>query len=308
MRCDCHRLRLIKHAYMQVICQFLNQLGCVLPSEPTRASITAAVLIARHGDCSACELSQPVIDMTYQWVRARMKSLYKKAEPKEFIQVLPPNAGALLRLHPDVANAIYSKQQPPISCPLNQAAMAHVRSRVSMRGFRRQRSLAGKLMHPPCMHAVTTANLRNIYASKYACMQVRVYARHSAVYTAMSFRNLYTAAQHARTQTSSSRRHSRCQSGGHHRNSSRCPNSRCRCSRRNSSRLCPMACVCSTRKPKRQRPLFWPSQTIQQMLSPTLMVVMQAAPQKSPLQKSPLLYSSPLETAQKIWLDQSPLR
>ena len=60
--------------------------------------------------------------------------------------------GELLRQYRDVATALYSRDKPPVMCPLNQAAMATVRSRVSMRGIQRKRSLAGRLMHPPCMH------------------------------------------------------------------------------------------------------------------------------------------------------------
>jgi len=168
---------------MQVICQFLNKLGCVLPSEQTSASIAAAVCVARFGPHGACALPQLTIDATYEYIKTRIKQLYKNKEPVQFIQILPPTSGELLFKYRDVALALYSRTTPPVGCPLNQSAMSMVRSRVSMRGINRmRRSLTGKLMHPHACMCGTTANLRNIYASKYACMQVRVRAAFRGVY------------------------------------------------------------------------------------------------------------------------------
>ena len=172
MRCVCHRLRLIKHAYMQVICQFLNKLGCVLPSEPTSASIAAAVCVARFGPRNSCELPQYAIDGIYEFIKSRIKQLYKKEEPGQFIQVLPSTPGELLSKYRDAARALYSRDTPPVRCPLNQSAMAMVRSRVSMRGINRmRRSLTGKLMHPPCMHVRYDRQ-----SAQYIREQVRMHA------------------------------------------------------------------------------------------------------------------------------------
>ena len=111
-------------ACIQVICQQLNALGCVLASEPTCASIAAACCVAIHGP-RACGLPDATIQGFYEGVKTRLKQLYK-AEPMVFMVRLPATPAALVKEHRDFALSLYSREDPPVSCPLNAQAMQFV--------------------------------------------------------------------------------------------------------------------------------------------------------------------------------------
>ena len=125
----------------QVLCTALIRLGCILPSEPTSASVSAACLVAQHGG-NACMLSDAAIDNAYQSTKKRMKDLYK-SEPALFMQSLPATPADLVRQHRDFALTLFDREHPPVVCPLNMLAMRTVESRVSMRGGGKRSFAAG---------------------------------------------------------------------------------------------------------------------------------------------------------------------
>ena len=128
-------------ACMQVICKRLNQLGCILPCEHTSASVAAASLVAQHGGKSLM-LADGDIDGCFRGVKSRLKQLYK-SEPPVFIQKLPASPGQFVAEHRDFALTLFSREDPPVSCPLSAAAMEGVKSRVNMRGGKNKGSAVG---------------------------------------------------------------------------------------------------------------------------------------------------------------------
>ena len=117
---------------VHVFCQRLNQMGCVLPSEGTAASVVAASLVAQHGP-SAGMLRSTDIECAYNGIKLRLKQLYK-TEPAHFLQRLPATPAELVRLNRDFALSLFSREEPPVPCPLHPLALQQVQSRVVMRG------------------------------------------------------------------------------------------------------------------------------------------------------------------------------
>jgi len=115
----------------KVICKRVNQLGCILPNEHTSASVAAASLAAQHGP-RAMMLSDDEVDACYQGAKNRLKQLYK-SEPMVFVQNLPPSPGTLVREHREFALTLFSKEDPPVSCPLNMALVEGIKARVNLR-------------------------------------------------------------------------------------------------------------------------------------------------------------------------------
>ena len=146
------------HCCMQVFCNRLNQMGCILPNEPTCASVAAAALVAQHAE-RALFLTDADIDFCYQGVKARLKQLYK-SEPARFLQTLPATPGQLVRDDRAFALTLFSREEPPVACPLNMMAVECLRSRVCMRGGGLKRNVP--TLHAGALHrcvplAVSTA-------------------------------------------------------------------------------------------------------------------------------------------------------
>jgi hypothetical protein len=113
-----------------------------LPSEQTSASVAAAALVAQHG-AKVMMLSDDAIDVCYQGVKTRLKQLYR-AEPETFLQQLPATPAQLAREHLPLALKIFSREDPPIPCPLNTMLMDRVRQRIQMRpGGGRKKTVFG---------------------------------------------------------------------------------------------------------------------------------------------------------------------
>ena len=113
-----------------------------MPSEQTSASVAAASLVAQHG-AKVMMLSDDDIDACYQGIKTRLKQLYR-VEPETFLQQLPATPAQLAREHLPLALKIFSREDPPIPCPLNTMLMDRVRERVHMRsGGGRRKILFG---------------------------------------------------------------------------------------------------------------------------------------------------------------------
>jgi hypothetical protein len=88
-------------------------------------------------------LSDEAIDVSYQGIKVRLKQLYK-AEPETFLQQLPASPAQLAREHLQLALKIFSREDPPIPCPLNTMLMDRVRQRIQMRpGGGRKKTVFG---------------------------------------------------------------------------------------------------------------------------------------------------------------------
>lgn len=107
-------------------------MGCILPTEPTSASVAAASLVAQFGP-KAIMLSYDEIIACYQGVKVRLKQLYK-AEPSRFIHIWPSSPAELVRMDRALALTLFSRAEPPVACPLNRIALERLRARISMRG------------------------------------------------------------------------------------------------------------------------------------------------------------------------------
>jgi hypothetical protein len=110
----------------------------------------------------------------------RIKQLAGKATT-DYILVLPSSPGRFLQLFPAVAGAIFSAQKPPVTSPLNQSAIAFVRSRIRMRGVP---AAVPMNIQGPCLHmcvrlarAVATAfnhaRMHSLLCSAYYCLALR---------------------------------------------------------------------------------------------------------------------------------------
>ena len=124
----------------QVMCRRLNEIGCVLPTEPTSALVTAGSLVAQHG-AKALVMDDQMIQASYEGVKARVKQLYRK-EPVVYIQALPATPAEFVRQYRDFALTVFSREEPPVSCPLNMMMVEAIRSRINMRGGKAGRSIA----------------------------------------------------------------------------------------------------------------------------------------------------------------------
>ena len=121
---------------IEIFSVHLNQLGLILPTEPTSASIASAVAALRFGT-AAPMVPQSAIDDIYQQVKTRIKQVYKR-EPLEFITSLPQTPAALLRQYPTTAKAVYNVGNLPVVCPLNQRILHSVQGNVKQRGGKAQ--------------------------------------------------------------------------------------------------------------------------------------------------------------------------
>ena len=106
-------------------------MGCILPSERTCASVAAAALVAQHGH-RAVALHDNEIENAFQSAKSLIKQLYNK-EPDMFMQTLPASPAELIRQERALALTIFSREEPPVQCPLSTIVMDNVRARVSMR-------------------------------------------------------------------------------------------------------------------------------------------------------------------------------
>ena len=89
------------------------------------------------------------IQAVYEGIKTRMKQLYRK-EPVVFIQVLPATPAELVRQYRDFALTFFSREQPPVSCPLNSVMVEAVRSRISMRGSKAAKTVTMAMTGVPC--------------------------------------------------------------------------------------------------------------------------------------------------------------
>ena len=124
----------------QVMCRRLNEIGCVLPTEPTSALVTAGSLVAQHG-AKALVMDDQMIQASYEGIKLRVKQLYRK-EPVVYIQALPATPAEFVRQYRDFALTVFSREEPPVSCPLNMVMVEAIRSRINMRGGKAGRSIA----------------------------------------------------------------------------------------------------------------------------------------------------------------------
>ena len=125
--------------YKQVFCRRLNQLGCILPSPKTAASVSSAALLCQYGNAT---VSSEVIQSTFETAKRRLKKLYK-GEPTVFIEQLPATPAELLRQTPELALSFFSRDEPPVSCPLQKMSLDQLQSRVVLRGCKQLTLAAG---------------------------------------------------------------------------------------------------------------------------------------------------------------------
>ena len=77
-------------------------------------------------------MTEAEVDVCYQGVKTRLKQLYK-SEPVRFMQTLPTTPAQLVRDDRKFALTLFSREEPPVDCPLNNLAMDQVRAKVCMR-------------------------------------------------------------------------------------------------------------------------------------------------------------------------------
>ena len=104
-------------------------------------------------------------------MQARIKQLTGKSNfSQEYIEVLPPAPSDFCRAHRATALAVFSADQPPVRCPLQNMQISLARSKIIMRG--------GSLMRNS-LHVVSEKSGYNRPSRMYA----RTYMQqHCAVY------------------------------------------------------------------------------------------------------------------------------
>jgi hypothetical protein len=96
-----------------------------------------------------------------------MKQLYTK-EPVDYILVLPASPTQLLQDWPKTATHVFSRDSPPVSCPLKPEVVSAIRRKINMRdtGSRAKANdvrdvmstVRGTLLHSP--HVSRTLHTR----------------------------------------------------------------------------------------------------------------------------------------------------
>ena len=124
----------------ECLCLHLHQLGLINATKETQRSMAAHVVAAKMG------LEMATYDNCQEAFKAvgkRLKQLYR-AEPAEYIELLPPSPADLLRQHPLIAKAVFSPTNLPCACPLDSAQVLHAQSKICMRGESKQPSMEAR--------------------------------------------------------------------------------------------------------------------------------------------------------------------
>ena len=114
----------------EYILQHLNSLGLICPSETTSVSITAHILVAEMG-MMAATISGDTAQDKFNVVKKRLKGLYT-SEPGEYIVKLPASPALLLSQYP-ISARVFSRENLPVSCPLNPVWVQSVVAKLNCR-------------------------------------------------------------------------------------------------------------------------------------------------------------------------------
>jgi hypothetical protein len=114
----------------EVVCQHLNSLGLICPSETTCVSIAAHIRVAELGPMAA-SISRDDAKITYKAVKKRLKQLYT-SEPGEYIEKLPASPSLLVSQYP-ITSRVFSRDRLPTACPLNPMWVSSVVAKLNCR-------------------------------------------------------------------------------------------------------------------------------------------------------------------------------
>jgi hypothetical protein len=119
---------------LELITQHLHALGLINPDKGTQKSIAAHVACAETAALRGGFLVSPVeANDRFKSVGKRLKQLYSRREPVEYIKQLPATPALLVRMHPSTARAVYSRENLPCACPLEPFRVAAVESMICCR-------------------------------------------------------------------------------------------------------------------------------------------------------------------------------
>lgn len=151
---------------LELIAQHLNSLGLINPCKDTQKSIAAHVVCAETAACPFAVIvaSPDEANDRFKKVGKRLKQLYKR-EPVEYITQLPATPALLLKMHPSIAKAVYSRECLPCECPLDPVKIAAVESLICCRGPKKKASAsspAGEVSPQASMQQMMALMLRHL--------------------------------------------------------------------------------------------------------------------------------------------------
>lgn len=134
-----------------MFCRALNDLGCVLPSEETSASVAVAVAVIQ-----GARVDEKSLHQQFESVKKRLKALYKKEPVHGFLERLPESPAALVQQNRPLALQLFNERRLPVTSPLNQLQCDAMRARMTLRVSKKKRK-EGDIPHEFLGAAVFTA-------------------------------------------------------------------------------------------------------------------------------------------------------
>ena len=119
---------------LELVTQHLHALGLINPDKGTQKSIAAHVACAETAQVGGGFLVSKIeANDRFKSVGKRLKQLYSRREPVEYIRQLPATPAELLKKHASTARAVYSRENLPCACPLDPIRVAAVESMICCR-------------------------------------------------------------------------------------------------------------------------------------------------------------------------------
>ena len=129
---------------VELICQHVHTIGLINPTKETQRSLAACATAASTGDGPFTLLTpQDQPQHVFKVIGQRLKQLYKQ-EPLHYITKLPASPADFYRQYPVMANIVYSIENLPCACPLDQAKVGKAESMIACRGKLAKKEPAGE--------------------------------------------------------------------------------------------------------------------------------------------------------------------
>lgn len=157
------------------LCRFVAEMGLILPTEPTSRIIAAMALLC-NGTGMLVTATDIEVQLAYNTVKAKLKSLYKR-EPLQFIERLPPSPAELLGRFPQLARRLYTAENLPVTCPLSKAAITEMCDRIECRTHSKKKQLT--CMVPYGANRTGTADI--FQAAFYRMMETGMMPRQNVI-------------------------------------------------------------------------------------------------------------------------------
>ena len=117
-----------------ILSKHFSAMGLVSPTEPTSARIAALAAVVPWGPACALRVPDWEVQHLYSYVKEEIKRLFK-GEPQEYVMTYPKTALEFLELHPNIARAVFTCDNLPVTSPYSDAAIEAVYNTIQQRGW-----------------------------------------------------------------------------------------------------------------------------------------------------------------------------